>query len=50
MEKILTLTEDEFDYLKCVINSLSKMPKKVPQRFKTKNTEILLSINSKYFT
>lgn len=50
MERIITLTEEEYNYLKEIVNGLSEMQNKIPKQFKTEKTKLLITINSKYFT
>lgn len=44
---ILELTEEELTYLKNSIGQLLILSKKIPSKFKTNNSNLLLSINNK---
>ena len=52
MEKeiIIHINEKEFSYLKGVLKALADIERKVPAKFKTKNSEVLKSLYSKLET
>lgn len=47
---ILELTEDELTYLKNCIGELLVLSSKIPKRYHTNNSNILLNINNKLQT
>jgi len=46
----ISFTDEEYNYLRDVINGLVEMEKKIPKKFRTEKSIILNQIKEKYFT